>query len=153
MNCSLSTFFLFRFLTLIQLYRRLRRFWNPVVNCHRMCTYSVFPFCRIHCPGRLSEMTNVWSRIATFTHKYPLTRGMMSYACIWPLGSCVQQKIQGKENLDYWRAFRFSLYGCCFVAPTLYTWMTVAGYLFPRPGLRSGICKVSWFQVKLETSF
>ncbi|XP_034256893.1 mpv17-like protein isoform X2 [Thrips palmi] len=86
-------------------------------------------------------MPNVWSRVAAFTHKYPLSRGMLSYACIWPLGSCVQQKIQGKEKLDYWRALRFSLYGCCFVAPTLYTWMTIAGYLFPKPGLRSGIYK------------
>lgn len=89
-------------------------------------------------------MPNVWSRVAAFTHKYPLSRGMLSYACIWPLGSCVQQKIQGKETLDFWRAVRFSLYGCCFVAPTLYTWMTVAGYMFPKPGLRSGIYKVSY---------
>lgn len=92
-----------------------------------------------------AKMTNVWSRIAAFTHKYPLSRGMVSYACIWPLGSFVQQKIQGKEKLDFWRALRFSLYGCCFVAPTLYTWMTIAGVLFPKPGLRSGIYKVSPF--------
>ncbi|XP_034256892.1 mpv17-like protein isoform X1 [Thrips palmi] len=97
-------------------------------------------------------MPNVWSRVAAFTHKYPLSRGMLSYACIWPLGSCVQQKIQGKEKLDYWRALRFSLYGCCFVAPTLYTWMTIAGYLFPKPGLRSGIYKALVEQVSYTPS-
>lgn len=97
-----------------------------------------------------AKMTNVWSRVAAFTQKYPLSRGMASYACIWPLGSLVQQKIQGKETIDYWRALRFSLYGCCFVAPTLYTWMTVAGYLFPKPGFRSGICKVSNSRAYIE---
>ncbi|KAG8212696.1 hypothetical protein J437_LFUL019592, partial [Ladona fulva] len=64
-----------------------------------------------------------------------MVRGMLSYAVIWPFGNCIQQCItQGVrswEELDVARVARFSLYGSCFVAPTLYTWVKLSSAMWP----------------------
>lgn len=74
-----------------------------------------------------------------------LLRGMASYAVIWPLGSVVQQKIEGREELDYWRVCRFLVYGSLYVAPTLTIWMTIARVVWPQNNLRSALTKVTIF--------
>ena len=79
------------------------------------------------------------------TQKYPVVRGIASYSVIWPVGSLLQQKIAGKDELNYAQALRFSLYGGFFVAPTLYAWLKCASYIWPRSDLRSAITKVSVF--------
>lgn len=75
--------------------------------------------------------------------KYPIVRGIASYAVIWPAASLLQQKITGKEKFNYAEAMRFSLYGSLYVAPTLYCWLKCASYFWPKTDLRSAITKVS----------
>ncbi|XP_011494624.1 PREDICTED: mpv17-like protein [Ceratosolen solmsi marchali] len=82
-----------------------------------------------------------------FTKVYPIARGMASYTVIWPVASLIQQKISGKEQLDYIQAMRFSLYGGFFVAPTLYCWLKCASYFWPKPDLKSAITKALVEQV------
>ncbi|KOB70073.1 PXMP2/4 family protein 4 [Operophtera brumata] len=63
--------------------------------------------------------------------KYPLIRGMASYAVIWPLSN----------DCDWWRCARYGLYGSCYVAPTLYTWLTIANNVWPGKSIRLGLIK------------
>ncbi|XP_033213152.1 mpv17-like protein [Belonocnema kinseyi] len=81
------------------------------------------------------------------TKKYPVARGMASYTVIWPVASLMQQKIIGKEELDFVQALRFSLYGGFFVAPTLYGWLKVASRIWPRSDFKSAITKALVEQV------
>jgi len=61
----------------------------------------------------------MFSAIRSIFKNYPLTRGVAAYACIWPISSCIQQKLAGKQ-IDYGRAARFCLYGSLYVALPLY---------------------------------
>ncbi|XP_049867703.1 mpv17-like protein [Pectinophora gossypiella] len=84
-----------------------------------------------------------FSKIRVAFKKYPLLRGMASYAVIWPLSSLIQQHFEGKniENCDWMRCARYGLYGSCYVAPTLYSWLTVANVMWPGNSIRAGIIK------------
>lgn len=86
-------------------------------------------------------------RFREITKKYPVLRGMASYMVIWPAGSLLQQKMTGREQLSYTEALRFSIYGGCFVAPTLYCWLRFATYMWPRSDLKSAITKALVEQV------
>lgn len=46
------------------------------------------------------------------------------------------------ENYDWLRCARFGLYGSCYVAPTLYSWLTIANIMWPGSSIRAGIIKV-----------
>ncbi|XP_051174389.1 mpv17-like protein isoform X1 [Leptopilina boulardi] len=97
------------------------------------------------------EMTTslrmVVTKFRSVTKNYPVARGMASYVVIWPVASLIQQKITGKEKLDYIQALRFSIYGGFFVAPTLYAWLKVASRLWPRADLKSALTKALVEQV------
>jgi protein Mpv17 len=84
-------------------------------------------------------------KFSRITKKYPIVRGMVSYTMIWPVASLIQQKISGKEQLDYMQAMRFSLYGGFFVAPSLYCWLKCASHFWPKTDLKSAITKVRHF--------
>ncbi|XP_063531088.1 uncharacterized protein LOC134742084 isoform X2 [Cydia strobilella] len=86
----------------------------------------------------------VYSKCKVLFKKYPLLRGMASYSIIWPTSSLIQQTFEGKdlESYDWWRCARYGLYGSCYVAPTLYTWLTVASIMWPGNTIRAGIIKV-----------
>ncbi|KAL0272000.1 UNVERIFIED_CONTAM: hypothetical protein PYX00_005142 [Menopon gallinae] len=88
-------------------------------------------------------IVKLWS----YTTRYPVLKGMVSYAMIWPLGSCIQQKIAGSEKIDFGRAFRFALYGSCFVAPTLYIWVKASSRLWPNPNFKTAVKKALIEQV------
>ncbi|KAE9545239.1 hypothetical protein AGLY_000782 [Aphis glycines] len=92
-------------------------------------------------------MTTVFARIVKFSIAYPVTRGMVSYAVIWPTGCLIQQLAFGDEKFDFARAARFGLFGAFYVAPTLNAWLTVARYLYPKNDLRSAIIKALLEQV------
>lgn len=81
------------------------------------------------------------------SQKYPIVRGMASYAIIWPTASLLQQKITGRPELNYAEALRFSLYGGLFVAPTLYCWLRCASYFWPKSDFKSAITKALVEQV------
>lgn len=82
------------------------------------------------------------SKLRAISQQYPVIRGMVSYACIWPLGSCIQQKIAGQEHIDYKRCLRFAFYGSCFVAPTLYMWIRISSRIWPTVNFKTAIKKV-----------
>lgn len=84
-----------------------------------------------------------WIKFREVSQKYPVVRGMASYAVIWPSGCLIQQKLLGKDELNYIQALRFSLYGGFFVAPTLYGWLKIAHYFWPKTTFRSAITKVN----------
>lgn len=98
---------------------------------------------------KLFAMSTV-SKILAFSKKYPVTRGIASYAVIWPIGSLVQQTLAGEEKYDYGKVGRFCLYGSCYVAPTLYCWLKIATTIWPLNNLRSALTKVSLYTL---TSF
>lgn len=53
-----------------------------------------------------------------------------------------QQYLFISETYDWWRCGRYGLYGSCYVAPTLYTWLTVASIMWPGNTIRAGMIKV-----------
>ncbi|XP_045491679.1 mpv17-like protein [Colias croceus] len=77
--------------------------------------------------------------------RHPLTRGMASYGVIWPISSFIQQTFEGKSfndnSYDWWRCARFGLYGSCYVAPTLYSWLTIASIIWPANTLKAALIK------------
>ncbi|CAH0406488.1 unnamed protein product [Chilo suppressalis] len=83
------------------------------------------------------------SKIRTAFKKYPLLRGMASYSVIWPISSLIQQSFEGKniDTYDWWRSARYGLYGSCYVAPTLYSWLTVANVMWPGNTVKVGLIK------------
>lgn len=86
-------------------------------------------------------------KIVDFSNKYPVSRGMVTYAISWPLGSIIQQHLEGREKYDWWRTTRFLLYGSLYVAPTLNLWMTIAKSLWPQSTLTAAITKAIVEQV------
>lgn len=87
-------------------------------------------------------MSTKLSQVILFSKKYPLSRGMASYAIIWPLGSIIQQTIISEDKIDFAKVGRFCLYGSCVVAPTLHCWIKIANSLWPLNNLRSALTKV-----------
>lgn len=83
-----------------------------------------------------------FSQIVAFSKKYPVSRGVASYALIWPFGSIVQQTLAGEEKYDFAKVARFCLYGSCYVAPTLFCWLRIANWIWPKNNLNSAITKV-----------
>lgn len=43
-----------------------------------------------------TAIASVGSKIAQFSRKYPIVRGMVSYGLIWPGSSLIQQTVDGK---------------------------------------------------------
>ncbi|KAJ8722709.1 hypothetical protein PYW07_003889 [Mythimna separata] len=84
-----------------------------------------------------------YSKIYNAFKKYPLLRGMTSYSIIWPTSSLIQQSFEGKTvgNYDLWRCARYGVYGSCYVAPTLYSWLTIANIMWPGNSIKAGIIK------------
>ncbi|KAL1140633.1 hypothetical protein AAG570_000563 [Ranatra chinensis] len=93
------------------------------------------------------KLTDLLGKVVEFTHRYPVTRGMASYAVIWPLGSLIQQTVEGREKYDLWRTARFSFYGSCYVAPTLNMWMHVAKHMWPQNTIGAAVAKAAVEQI------
>ncbi|XP_055522529.1 mpv17-like protein [Wyeomyia smithii] len=83
------------------------------------------------------------SVVRGFLKKYPLIKGMATYAIIWPTGSLIQQTIEGKDwrTFNYKQSFNFALFGTFFVAPTLYGWVKISSQMWPTMNLKTGIIK------------
>uniref|UniRef100_A0A1A9X1D5 Uncharacterized protein n=1 Tax=Glossina brevipalpis TaxID=37001 RepID=A0A1A9X1D5_9MUSC len=92
-----------------------------------------------------NNMSALVQNLKVLIIKYPVIRGMVSYSCIWPTSSLIQQTIEGKtwENYDWWRVLRFSLYGGFFVAPTLYSWIKVSSAMWPQTTLATALSKAA----------
>lgn len=84
-----------------------------------------------------------WLRkVKEFSEKHPIWRGMISYATIWPVGSLVQQHVEGRDEMDLARTARFLFFGSCYVAPTLNLWLKLARHMWPQNNLSSALAKV-----------
>ena len=95
--------------------------------------------------GIINGKINVRIHLTNFnklTQEYPIVRGMLTYSIIWPISNLCQQLMEGKKQLDFMEALRFSLYGSCFVAPTLFAWLRIAVNIWPAPNLKSTLTKV-----------
>lgn len=92
--------------------------------------------------SNMSRPNRLFYNLRQNIQKKPLIRGMIMYSITWPVGSIVQQLYQ-KEELKASRILKFSLYGSCFVAPSLYGWMKFSCYLWPKTTIGSTIIKVS----------
>lgn len=92
----------------------------------------------------------MWSKIFKASN-HGLVRGVAIYSITWPVSSLVQQALQtsGNRDIDLKRAAKFSLYGGLYVAPTLYTWMRFASFIWPSMTITSHITKVSMYAFKL----
>ncbi|XP_066247973.1 mpv17-like protein [Euwallacea similis] len=88
-------------------------------------------------------MVVIFSRVAAFTARHPVVKGMISYGTLWPTSCLIQQTISGKtiENYDWMQTLRFSLYGGLFTAPTLYAWIRLSTRLWPVTSLKTSIIK------------
>ncbi|OWR45031.1 mpv17-like protein 2 [Danaus plexippus] len=90
-------------------------------------------------------------------NKYPLLRGMASYGVIWPISSFIQQTFEGKSfdsnnKYDWMRCARYGLYGSCYVAPTIYSWFTIANIMWPGSAFKIAIIK-TFFETITYTPF
>ncbi|KDR12034.1 mpv17-like protein [Zootermopsis nevadensis] len=86
-------------------------------------------------------MSAVFSRTRVYFNKYPLLRGVATYAVIWPVSNLCQQAISGKEKFDFLQALRYSLFGAFYVAPTLHGWLKLSGLMWPQMNLKTALTK------------
>uniref|UniRef100_A0A6M2DEX2 Uncharacterized protein n=1 Tax=Xenopsylla cheopis TaxID=163159 RepID=A0A6M2DEX2_XENCH len=88
-------------------------------------------------------------KITSVFTKYPIMKGMASYALIWPVSSIIHQTMEGKtfETYDWNRCLRFCLYGSLFTAPTLYGWVKLSSSIWPHSNLRTAVIKALIEQV------
>ncbi|EFX89001.1 hypothetical protein DAPPUDRAFT_191208 [Daphnia pulex] len=79
--------------------------------------------------------------------KYPISRGMVVYAILWPSSDlCRQLATSGIQKdkttpVDLPRLARFSLFGTLWVAPTVFTWVKISSRLIPGSSLRVAAVK------------
>lgn len=94
-------------------------------------------------------MSSVGVNIKAVFKQYPIIRGILSYAVIWPTSCICQQTIAGKnwKTYDWAQAARFSFFGSCFTAPSLYAWIRLSSRIWPRSNLKTAIKKALIEQV------
>ncbi|KAK9873334.1 hypothetical protein WA026_022140 [Henosepilachna vigintioctopunctata] len=85
----------------------------------------------------------LFKHIIKLSRKYPIIRGLASYAIICPAGCLFQQTYEGKnlQSFDWVRVLTFSCYGVVVVAPMLHGWVRVAGVIWPKENLRNAVKK------------
>ncbi|XP_043071952.1 mpv17-like protein isoform X4 [Drosophila grimshawi] len=92
-----------------------------------------------------------WQRglTARLPNVHPMTRGIVTYALMWPTGSLIQQTMEGRNlrTYDWARAARFSLFGGLYVAPSIYGWVRLTSAMWPQTNLRIGIVKAITEQI------
>lgn len=94
----------------------------------------------------------VLSRILSLTRTYPILKGMLSYATIWPASCFIEQTFKGNKmkDVDYWRVLNFALYGSCVMAPALYGWVRITTILLPQRTLQAAVMKALLEQIVFE---
>lgn len=87
--------------------------------------------------------------VTAFIKEYPITKGMITYAALWPTSNLCQQSIQGREKFNFAETARFAVFGTFAVAPTLYAWVKLIGHIIPGNTLKTAIKKVPLSKVLL----
>ncbi|XP_044731502.1 PXMP2/4 family protein 4-like [Chrysoperla carnea] len=92
---------------------------------------------------KLMQKLSMLAQFKIFTTKHPIVRGMISYSIIWPTSNIIQQTILGRrwDTYDWMEALRFSIYGGLYVAPTLYSWIRIAGIAWPKSDFKTAVTK------------
>ena len=76
-------------------------------------------------------------------NKYPVLRGMATYSLLWPSSNFIQQCIDtSREEIDSAEILRYFTLGTFAVAPTVYAWVKIAGFLVKGTQLRHALAKV-----------
>lgn len=88
-------------------------------------------------------MAQAATQLNLFFNRFPILKGMVTYAVLWPTSNLCQQAIEGKRQLDFQKAARFCIFGTFAVAPSLYAWVKFAGWLVPGNSFRVAITKAA----------
>lgn len=76
--------------------------------------------------------------------QFPLLRGMISYAIIWPMSCIAQEYIEHgtpPHKADWVRAARFSFFGAFLMAPVVTTWMKFTNRYFIKKSIWTAISR------------
>ncbi|KAJ0170801.1 hypothetical protein K1T71_013573 [Dendrolimus kikuchii] len=95
-------------------------------------------------------MSGIFTKMWNLPIQFPLIRGMVSYAIIWPTCSITQEYIEHGttiENADWYRAARFGIFGTFFMAPVFYGWMKYTSRFFKRKNLSTAITRAAIEQI------
>ncbi|CAK1541038.1 unnamed protein product [Leptosia nina] len=87
-------------------------------------------------------MSGIITKVLSLPVQFPLIRGMVSYAIIWPTCSITQDYIANGtpiQNADWNRAARFGFFGTFFMAPVFYGWLKFSSRFFKRKNLYTAI--------------
>lgn len=75
----------------------------------------------------------LFTRVRSITGDFPMIKGMVAYAIIWPSSSLAQEYIThggSIDQMDKARALRFGVFGAFFMAPVFYGWMKFSNKFF-----------------------
>ncbi|XP_068209511.1 PXMP2/4 family protein 4-like [Palaemon carinicauda] len=93
-------------------------------------------------PPTLSSLSAVAKGAYKVFDKYPVTRGMVAYAILWPAGNLLQQTLDGsRSSLDLLELLRYGVYGSCITAPLIHNWIRVLSNFIPGGKLRHALAK------------
>ncbi|CAB3227676.1 unnamed protein product [Arctia plantaginis] len=90
------------------------------------------------------------SKLRSLPEQYPVLRGMISYAIIWPACSITQEYIENETSIDEinWpRAARFGFFGAFFMSPVFYGWMKYSSRFFVGKNLLTAVKRAAIEQV------
>nr|CAD7423065.1 unnamed protein product [Timema monikensis] len=86
-------------------------------------------------------MKSVITVVCAFYKRFPIARGMTTYAVLWPSASICQQFIAVNDKLDFIQAARYGFFGCFVMAPMIHAWLGLTNTLFPSVTLGTAIVK------------
>ncbi|XP_047526267.1 mpv17-like protein 2 [Pieris napi] len=90
----------------------------------------------------IRKTSGIMTKILRLPVQFPLVRGMVSYAIIWPTCSITQEYLANGtpiQNADWNRAARFGFFGTFFMAPVFYGWLKFSSRFFKRKSLFTAI--------------
>ncbi|KAG0712068.1 PXMP2/4 family protein 4 [Chionoecetes opilio] len=93
-------------------------------------------------PINLSAVASLVKSLRQVADRYPVTRGMVTYAILWPSGNLLQQTLD--KSRDWWdlrEAARYGLYGSLITAPLLHHWLQLLTRLLPGASLSQAVAK------------
>nr|CAD7604778.1 unnamed protein product [Timema genevievae] len=97
-------------------------------------------------------MNSAITVVCAFYKRFPIARGMTTYAVLWPSASICQQFIAGNDKLDFIQAACYGFFGCFVMAPTIHAWLGLTNTMFPSVTLGTAIVKLANALVVLSST-
>nr|CAD7567565.1 unnamed protein product [Timema californicum] len=91
-------------------------------------------------------MKSVITVVCAFYKRFPIARGMTTYAVLWPSASICQQFIADNDKLDFIQAARYGFFGCFVMAPMIHAWLGLTNTMFPSVTLGTAIVKATMLE-------